>query len=219
MRFFYLFLLFTTFIYADINESVIENKEALNTIQSDVLIQKSILEMLQQGKPWYLDLPIVLVTLVMVIVGFLITRQQLNQNNEQVKDAKRIEVISKNRQDWINTLRSLISDYLGILGNLKPLERLVTIDSTLEVDKAKMLEKYTLSIRELITVSSKIELLLNPKEEDSKKLIQLLRRSEENIRIHSSKEKKRDTPNLNKEIIEVSQKILKKEWERVKRED
>ena len=215
MRFFYLFLLFTTFIYADINESVIENKEVLNTIQLDVSIQKSILEMLQQGKPWYLDLPIVLVTLVMVIVGFLITRQQLNQNNEQIKDAKRIEVISKNRQDWINTLRSLISDYLGILGALNNIDEFVilklglkSLDAIRDESTRKTIEKHAILLRELRTVSSKIELLLNPIEEDSKKLIQLLYDTEQDR-----------TTNQNKEIIEISQKILKKEWERVKKGD
>ncbi|WP_232584519.1 hypothetical protein, partial [Photobacterium carnosum] len=70
--------------------------------------------------------------------------------------------------------------------------------------------KYNGSIQYAEGISAKIKLLVNPTEDNSKALCCLLDETMELVLL------KKDPKDLNSKIIDISQKILKEEWERVK---
>lgn len=135
-----------------------------------------------------------IITLSIVFLGFIGTIYATSSN-------KKIEVLSKNRQEWINTLRNELSNYIGKLNEYRHVQELDDI--------AEIPIRNLLIIQEVTTMSTKIELLLNPKKQIHQDLIELIKKINEDIQITgkiSSREK----------FIEYSQKILKEEWERVK---
>lgn len=111
------------------------------------------------------------------------------------------EILSGNRQQWINTLRTEISEYLASLLSLQA--EFVgggagSTDSIGNLYKTNRLHR------------ARIHLLINPKEADHKKLVEL---------VDAAPSYLRDSDKLavsEKQIIEISQQILKREWERVK---
>lgn len=113
------------------------------------------------------------------------------------------QVLSGNRQQWINTLRDNISEFIALVGMISA--------NILQKDIAR--EKF----ERLIQVRVKISLLLNMSEQDHQQLNSLLNHATSQItdqiaknRITTDFQKTRD------DIVTLSQKILKREWERVK---
>jgi len=150
----------------------------------------------------WLSILLPITTMLIVVVGFLITRKQLKSTQKLALENIRIEVLSKNRQDWINTLRDELSNYIGKLNEYRYLNKLDDIE--------ELTIKDVLIIKEVTTIVTKIELLLNPTEKTHQDLIKLIKNMNKNIQTENeilSREK----------FIEYSQKILKEEWERVKK--
>ena len=149
-------------------------------------------------------------TILIVIAGFFITRQQLKNTQELAIRNTRIEVLSKNRQDWINTLRDELAKFSGKLNLVKHIHTLLITakekDDTLSYKELKL--KFIENINELHTNKAKITLLINPNEPDHQQLIKILTKHTEEL-----KEKKLINQD---DLIKISQKILKSEWERVK---
>ena len=133
----------------------------------------------------------------------------------------RATTVSNNRQEWINRLRDEIAGFL-----VYPLEDLNRYQATSgdEASYPKILEKSTEATSHALTIG----LLINPNEIDHSSLydqiIQLKkecdvllvkmydsRNSENSFRGEFLKTELRVT-----EILTLSQKILKREWERVK---
>lgn len=104
-------------------------------------------------------------------------------------------IITNNRQEWINSLRSEITSFLAEVASTSPSQSLEDIPFN--------------DMKSLWTHSYKIELLINPKENDHKKLVELIRKEISNLNASSDN-------TLIREIISLSQKILKREWDRVK---
>ena len=233
-----LLLFFNTLLLAD-NNITMENSNYKTHIETKVIkhnekqeIQKkSIPEMninLIQSTNWYLIL-MPIVTIVIVIIGFLMTRKQMvektkesinsfdksiEQQTELAKNEIKLETLSKNRQLWINTLRNEISEFIGLLQSIK---------ICLSVKNYSQNEIMN-SMTKLLTSHAKIELLINPTEEDSKKLLMLLDKIRTNIsQVSQNKDGDKDNHIIDKssklieKIIAISQIILKKEWERVKK--
>lgn len=120
---------------------------------------------------------------------------------------RRKVVLSGNRQEWINSLRNIVAE-------------LLSIHSLFGISMRKGLNNNTdKTIQNLVRMSllqHKIELLLNPNETDSKKLIEKIRAL--NAASKNSEEEMNDKEYLKiqEDIVQVTQKILKTEWERVK---
>ena len=200
-----LIVVFTTTIYGDNPIEIILTNENTN----------------------WLSILLPISTMLIVIAGFFITRQSLKQNNEQIKYAKKIEVLAKGRQDWINTLRDEISFFLGaikasysLLNEINYQEKQkenIGYQNTLELKWIFQIEKNQIS-------KSKIELLLNSDDPNHKKLINILIEIVEilnsvvndNLDIDNSDKKLYD---CREALIKTSQITLKKEWEKIKEFD
>ena len=117
----------------------------------------------------------------------------------------RIALRSQNRQAWINSLRDCIAEYVS----------LASVGLTHSSQKDLQARA-----KELMLLESKILLMLNPKEEDHQRLILLLVECRAAIAKSIRSQPASDTDDvflhLNK-VIPLSQTILKREWERVKR--
>ena len=75
-------------------------------------------------------------------------------------------------------------------------------------------------IEDLCRSESKIQLLLNPKEDDHVKLIGLLKKASSSLWYLNYNKKDSFPEDMNKlreDIIDISQPILKREWNRVKK--
>ena len=140
--------------------------------------------------------------LLAVILGPFITlyiaRRQIKAN-----------VLSPNRQKWIDILRDEISNYLAITA------RTAGATASRVEDQGYLMN----CIEDLCRSESKIRLLLNPKESDHQELIALLEKTSSSIWYLKATHKgsfAEDLNTLRNEIIRVSQPILKREWIRVK---
>lgn len=121
----------------------------------------------------------------------------------------RVTVLSANRQAWINTLRDLIAEYISITG----LMHAGDWSSRTEIEFDQKMERLAL-------LSAKVRLMLNPKEEDHQRLGQLLGDLLLTMGGRAATGDKRDAKRartLVEELVPLSQSILKREWERVKR--
>jgi hypothetical protein len=144
------------------------------------------------------------------LISYLTTKLTINsqlklsnqQINTQIKIAERnlkSEVLSRNRQNWINTLRDNISEFIS-------LSIVITKITSVHKDYDDKMEKF-------LTLRSRISLLLNPKEDDHNKLDKYLK---EALYFVIEKEEQRHIVDIRNDIIKLSQEILKREWERVK---
>ena len=138
-----------------------------------------------------------LVSLAAVIIGPIVT----------FKVAKR-QIISPIRQKWIDELRELISEYLS------ECEKLLVLGEDGILNKEEADEK---TFTRLLYLEQKLKLMLNPNEERHIELLEVVKKITEeihhgvgNITIFGGKLKR---------ATEISQKILKEEWARVKSGD
>ena len=116
--------------------------------------------------------------------------------------------ISEFRQAWINTLRDDIAKFLGQVDSVK---KLILINKTSKEDEKKETSTAViLGSVEMREIKSKIELLIDPAEENHLKLVQLL-----NKIIVSLRKLESNDENVN-DLIKLSQSILKEEWKKVK---
>jgi hypothetical protein len=121
----------------------------------------------------------------------------------------RVTVLSANRQAWINTLRDLIAEYISITD----LMHAGDWSSRTEIEFDQKMERLAL-------LSAKVGLMINPKEEDHQRLDQLLRGLLLTMGGRAAAGERRDAQKartLIKDLVPLSQSILKREWERVKR--
>ena len=131
------------------------------------------------------------------IVSLYIAKRQINTT-----------VISKNRQEWINQLRSEITKLLKLA---------IHTPSAYSSD-ALVLKEAILKHGELLEKVNLVKLLINPKESDHIELVRLIDSINELV-IRSIEHKKgnaKDIEGLAQAIVSQSQQIFKREWERVK---
>ena len=229
LRIFLFISLFYTYSLADNNTSIQKNiekpikKSSLANIISKPINIESIPEIkitIEQPINWYMVL-LPITTIVIVIIGFLMTRKQLEEKTKEsinsfdktiekqtelAKNEIKLEVLSKNRQNWINSLRDELSRFMGTIKTIDNKHRMMSGRAD-----ANEINSFKDEINNLGALKYKIYLLLNPEEDDNKIL---LKKIEEIILMAYKKEqpdKKLD------EIIKISQKVLKEEWKRVKK--
>ena len=134
---------------------------------------------------------------IFAFLGICISFYTIKLNSKNAKQLIRVDVLSKNRQEWINTLRDSISQYIS---NFQTAHILAKQDYDISE-----------SIKEILFLNIKIKLLLNPNEKLSKELIENLDELSNSIN-NNDFQKKGVIPN----ILNSTQKVLKQEWERVK---
>lgn len=142
--------------------------------------------------------------LVAVLVGPIVT---LYVARKQIKSS----VVSANRQEWINRLRNEIASFVQ---EVKHVPSAYSADA-ITVEQA--IEKHgEITLKEQV-----VKLLLNPNEKDHQELLALM--STASKKALNAINTKRGLSNILDEatepVIQQTQKILKAEWERVKRGD
>lgn len=145
----------------------------------------------------WVTVAMLVVALAAVIVGptiqLVIAKRQL-----------RATVLSANRQNWINNLRDQLAEFVALASSLKA-------DSATHVLST---QEFLQSVNKANYLAAKIRLLLNTNEEDHRHLEVLVSDAVQGYRTPSEV-----IPSNIPEIISHSQKVLKREWERVKRLD
>ena len=117
----------------------------------------------------------------------------------------RVAVLSANRQAWINTLRDLLAECMAISG-------FIHIADWSERKQSEFDEK----MERFALVVSKIRLMLNPSEQDHQRLTEMLSELMKSMRSLKEKDPVKGAQ-LMRDFVPLSQTILKREWERVKR--
>ena len=129
--------------------------------------------------------------LIPIIIGFItyiIAKKQIINTG-----------VTQFRQQWINSLRDTLSTFISLAEYTNVIE-----------NKIKIKEAF----REITAAEFKIELLLNPLEEDHNKLIEKMRKIRDLIYFFPDN----DTLDTHiDELLEISKKILKREWNVVKK--
>ncbi|MFM7000012.1 MAG: hypothetical protein ACKOXU_02965 [Limnohabitans sp.] len=117
----------------------------------------------------------------------------------------RVTVLSSNRQAWINTLRDLLAECMAISGFI----HIADWSGRKQSEFDEKMERFAL-------VVSKIRLMLNPKEQDHKRLDEMLGELMNSMRSLNEKDAFKGAQ-IMKDFVPLTQTILKREWERVKR--
>lgn len=119
------------------------------------------------------------------------TKRALKHQRERLNFQAKMKV-NEFRQDWINDLRDVMSEFqsYGVLPNTNPSQE-----------------------KEFYRLGTKIELLMNPKDPDYNELQQHLYAF-----LHASDGETIDKYGINAEYVDICQGILKREWERLKRD-
>ncbi|WP_338919255.1 hypothetical protein V0M98_17730 [Pseudomonas silesiensis] len=139
-----------------------------------------------------------------------------------LRDQGRAEAIAVSRQQWINSLRDEISHFLSLGYDVHTLAQFINDTSWVSNVKTAQFEKnkelydlrYTDFSKKVALARfhfAKVELFLNPKEPESAELISAM---SEYINAAVAY---RSVQDIGDRTVAISQKILKKEWEKVKR--
>ena len=121
-----------------------------------------------------------------------------------------VSVLAKSRQEWINTLREEISQIIVII---RSMEVIMGIPSEKQDPKILLRTAEQGKLKE-----SKIRLLINPDETDHVELVEAIHKALSRALngMTNNAENKISLDVIESEIIEKTQKILKREWSRVK---
>jgi hypothetical protein len=146
-----------------------------------------------------------LTALISVIVGPLVSWRVAEK---QI----RASVVSENRQDWINTLRNNISEF-------QAKAKIATVEARLASDPNSSFaadpDSHNNAMKALTLLANRIKLLINPTEEDHARLVTCVEELLEFCSDGEPNDVKRHQE-LQNRITSVGQRILKREWERVK---
>ncbi len=133
---------------------------------------------------------------------------------------EKAKIVAQNRQQWIHALREEISEFVSVTNAIWDLHKIKDgfedILTDMKDPQFAMKElyqwscTYNKSVQDTEKLYAKIHLLINPNEENSQLLSSLLDKTMVAV------EAKKSPSKLNDEIIAVSQRILKEEWNRVK---
>jgi len=153
---------------------------------------------------------VALTALVAVVVGPVVSlhiaKRQFRVSLDIAKQQFSASVLSVNRQEWINTLRDEIAELVTEISRFHYAKHLLEPGS---------MEGYEW-LNEIGKRGAKIQLLINPGEEDHRELVERITK----LLLLAGKPKEEGMPSklsdLSTEIISKSQEILKREWERVK---
>jgi len=124
-------------------------------------------------------------------------------------------VLSVNRQKWIDTMRDLVASLNSQLLIAAALRQTMNEPSGVLIARDPELSK---RVENLLRTVSKIELMLNPLEQDHQQLNVLMKEAIDQLRSPLLEDGVEDRIEvISRGIIQVLQGILKREWARVKR--
>ncbi len=146
-----------------------------------------------------------------VIIGPWLTHRQIESSEKIAARQIRADVVSANRKNWINTLRDTLAEFLSKEVMARTFNRLHHADS-------ESLGR----IQEVLRLNYKISLLINSEETDHARLCELIDRMTNSIDGSNKapdelKQLDNSINGVRIETVTLSQAILKREWERVKR--
>lgn len=175
-----------------------------------------------------------MITIILLAFNLFLIRGQLKvaktQNETQIEIAKeqfktqreiaerqfKIEVLSRNRQEWINRLREEIA-------NFSSAALLLTLVSPPDSEDFNM-EQFHDCIRAVELPASRVKLMLNVSEEDHKELDELINDLIQNTEFIENAKSEKELDQLFEQmearrdrLMTIAPAILKREWERVKR--
>jgi len=170
--------------------------------------------------PWLIALLLGLATLYLTNRQIKLSRYSIDKQVNTSKEIAQLElnksVKSANRQQWINTLRDCVSEYLALLETYK-----VDYENAKKLNEVMHFKKINTSAFEIKKLSVKIELMLNPEEEKSKRFLKIFFDIstfvlDESSDLHSN-QYQQDYVALKLQLVSITKSILKEEWERVKK--
>jgi len=127
----------------------------------------------------------------------------------------KMNVLSVNRHKWIETLRDLVSVLNAQLLTAAVIRQNLEEPANLLIGRDPELFR---RVEGLIRTAAKIELMLNPLKQDHQKLNALMQAAIDQLRKSSpTHDVEEQVERLSRDIIQVTQAILKQEWVRVKR--
>ena len=149
----------------------------------------------------------------------------LERTGQEIKAKIGVEVLSKNRQEWINDLRKQVSEFTSI--SLKMPADIIYKKLTTEnriIDETEITEK----MNKLVAKRDYLILLLNPDEKNSQDintsiqeiisiLIDLNSKNKQDLSVIIIEEFNKNILDKIRKITKSTQIVLKTEWERVKK--
>ena len=146
-----------------------------------------------------------LTALLAVGVGPFITlrvaHNQIAASRSTANLQARANVLSKSRQDWINSLRAEIAGFMSLTGHALPtvMHAVTNGGDTMALT------------RDIRLHLAKTTLMINPKEEDHVALLKIMRSTVAQLSTLNF-----DVQSANDDLASIAQRVLKREWERVK---
>jgi len=154
------------------------------------------------------------VALLAVFVGPFISYIVSKHQSETSLHVANKQIIAPMRQAWIELLRNRVAEILSaslwyyVSGQD---ENIISGEN----DEENNIESQKLE-RKLLFITSQIELMLNPNEDDHIELLKSLKKAQQVMWPYSKSSS--EFPEHHKKTTELCQKVLKREWERVKNE-
>ena len=140
------------------------------------------------------------------IVSWSITKRQIRASSalasNQVRSSLEVsnkQIIAPMRQAWINNLRDLLAELAS---------------SALHYYVAGYEDRTDTEYQRVTLLESKVQLMLNPGEDDHQRLEALIRKMI--AAIQYKKGQPDEFPDLHTEVVALSRRMLKREWDRVK---
>jgi hypothetical protein len=136
-------------------------------------------------------------------------------NTRIAKFEFKTNVLSVNRQKWMDTMRDLVASLNSQLLIAAALRQTMNEPSGILIARDPELSR---RVENLLRTVSKIELMLNPLKQDHQQLNVLMKEAIDHLRSPLLEDRVEDRIEvISHDIIQVLQGILKREWARVKR--
>lgn len=149
-------------------------------------------------------------------------RHQLELANKNIT----LQIVSASRQVWINDLRNAAASYMGAVTNTVNSLNMMALEvrsRAFNIDTYnRHLNENLSSKRELGLLTSKIGMLLNPDEDESKRVFNVLKEMRAFILLDRENHEVIDFNDINALSLELRQgiyAIIKKEWNKIKSEN
>ena len=182
----------------------------------------TIIEIIKDFAPWLVALFLGISTIILTNRQIKLSSKSMDKQIATSKEIAQLElnksVKSANRQQWINTLRDCLSEYLASLETYK-----VKFENAKKNNEAVTFKKNENYAYEIRRIGIKIELMLNPEENKSENLLYTIFALSslvvsDKVDFHSE-EYLNQYGKLLQQLMDTAKSILKEEWERVKKGD
>jgi len=157
---------------------------------------------IEQLKNWLPLLSLIVAALAVLIGPYISWKVAKRQSETSVRITNK-QIIAPMRQAWINSLRDLVAELLGKCAHYWA---------------AGFEEREDAEYRHITEMVHRLELFINPREEDHSQLIEEVRQMNFALSTGSSKETEEKFWEAHRKVRHVAQTILKREWGRVKDE-